>query len=45
MELDEVTISRAILATQMETMVEYLDLDVAVPAGRLYEIRLVATSG
>jgi thiamine thiazole synthase len=33
MELDEVTISRAILATQMETMVEYLDLDVAVVGG------------
>ncbi len=33
MELDEVTISRAILKTQMETMVEYLDLDVAVIGG------------
>lgn len=33
MVLDEVTISRAILATQMETMTEYLDLDVAVIGG------------
>lgn len=33
MALDEVTISRAILAAQTETMIEYLDLDVAVVGG------------
>ncbi|TAJ45879.1 sulfide-dependent adenosine diphosphate thiazole synthase [Methanofollis fontis] len=33
MELDEVTISRAILASQMETMLDLLEMDVAVVGG------------
>lgn len=37
MELDEITISRAILSAQMNTLIDYMELDVAVvgagPAG------------
>ncbi|HOT03039.1 MAG TPA: sulfide-dependent adenosine diphosphate thiazole synthase [Methanolinea sp.] len=33
MELDEITISRAILSTQMERLMEFLEMDVAVVGG------------
>jgi len=33
MELDEITISRAIVATQMEKLLEFMEMDVAVVGG------------